>query len=138
MVTQLAPDSVDEATPHVLDNFINSWADVQVAQVVLERASYEDELMPHLVDAMIERARQEVLSEHHQLRLRHMRIALDSAVAQLTGVDDPDDLLPATNGKPAVGPVSGAGPAAGAGPARAGRPAPPATAPTAEPAAAAE
>src|SRR4051794_8446710 len=89
MVRRLAPDSVDEGTPHVLDNFINAWADVQVAQVLRERADYEDDLVVRLVAAAAESARHAILNERDQMDLHHMRIALDAAVARALGVAQP-------------------------------------------------
>ncbi|GAA3300474.1 hypothetical protein Dvina_04260 [Dactylosporangium vinaceum] len=79
MVGGLAPEAVDEATGHVLDNLINTWAERWIADLVSEHAAYRVAVERHLALADALLARQVVLSHHRYRALVDLNRAYEAA-----------------------------------------------------------
>jgi len=82
-IDQLLPYGIDEATPYVLDQWVDRNIDVEIARRLRDWARYKDELMPYLVDARAEAAEEAILSETDQRDLAEYRLARDEAVREL-------------------------------------------------------
>jgi hypothetical protein len=90
LIEGLAPEGVDEATGHPLDNLINAMADQWVADVRAQHARYVATLAPMLELAEATTSQTDVVAMHDRSVLSHQVLGLENALLRMVG-HDPND-----------------------------------------------
>ncbi|HXL88739.1 MAG TPA: hypothetical protein VN969_07080 [Streptosporangiaceae bacterium] len=90
LIEGLAPEGVDEATGHPLDNLINAMADQWVADVRAQHARYVATLTPMMELAEATTSQTDVVVMHDRSILSHQVLGLESALLRMVGHDPKD------------------------------------------------
>jgi len=84
-IDALLPSAIDEALPHVLDDWVDRSIEVEMARRLRALTEYQDKLMPFLVEARAEAAAEAIVNDADQRQLAELRLARDEAVRELLG-----------------------------------------------------